>query len=427
MRHGIAVSLAGVLVFAATAAAAPARNGLIAFTTTVGPDGGGKGVVAVAADGSFRGRVFTSPANPDGYGPDIGGEWSPDGRRYAGSRLISRDDERGSYTTVDLFVIDADGSHFRWLTQTRNYEHEPRWSPNGRSLIYTVEPADPGTRRIDAIGSDGRSRRVVLDTAEEEFEPDWSPDGRRIVFRRLSIGAETDDLWTARTDGTDPRQLTSTRDPEAQPQWSPDGQQIAYVHYSQRSSGPLGLNPDFGGDIWLIRADGSDARRLTTDPFYAARPAWSPDGRRIAFVSARDAKDPSYDNTEIYTIAIDGSDETRVTTLAGADYVPSWAPVVTSARIEARRAVVSGGRARVIVSCFALAPRNCRGRVVLVRRGDVLARGVFRARKGQRVTAKAPLTRRGRAITRSRRRVLATAKVSAGGERSLRKVTLRRR
>ena len=91
-----------------------------------------------------------------------------------------------------------------------------------------------------------------------------SPDGRRLAFTAL------DRLWIANADGTEPRRVTSGDASEHYPAWSPDGRWIAYVTWDQD-----------GGHIRTIRPNGDDARRLTERPALFAAPAWSPDGERI--------------------------------------------------------------------------------------------------------------------------------------------------
>jgi len=109
-----------------------------------------------------------------------------------------------------------------------------------------------------------------------------------------------------------PRQLTTSPGDNASssfPAWSPDGRSIAFI-----------LAVDGNADIAIMEADGSDIRRLTTHPAADLYPTWSPDGRRIAFVSNRDG------NREIYVMNADGSDQHNLSNHAAFDSRPAWSP-----------------------------------------------------------------------------------------------------
>jgi Tol biopolymer transport system component len=93
------------------------------------------------------------------------------------------------------------------------------------------------------------------------------------------------------------------------PSWSPDGKKIAFVSYRNGHS-----------DIYIMNADGSDQTRLTDNPARDVEPSWSPDSRKIVFASDRDG------NFEIYTMNADGSSQTRLTDNSVKDGTPFWSP-----------------------------------------------------------------------------------------------------
>jgi Tol biopolymer transport system component len=143
--------------------------------------------------------------------------------------------------------------------------------------------------------SDGRERRLT--DGSRDYGSDWSPDGTRIVFDRESGSGS--DVVIANADGSDATVLTSGADPA----WSPDGTRIAYA--------------GDGGSIWVIGVDGSDAHPVTegaasasSDPTYHVtgqdapfdwNPAWSPDGRSIAYTRVAAHRSATTPNGEGHT------------------------------------------------------------------------------------------------------------------------------
>jgi TolB protein len=108
--------------------------------------------------------------------------------------------------------------------------------------------------------------------------------------------------------GVNVRQLT-TSGFHTQPRWSPRGDAIAYT---QRTGS--------GHEIWIVDADGSNARRLTNGGGDNTSPAWSPNGRHIAFQTNRNGR------WQIYAMLADGSVQEPLTKGAGESTSPSWSP-----------------------------------------------------------------------------------------------------
>jgi len=147
------------------------------------------------------------------------------------------------------------------------------------------------------------SPSVPLPTPESGIIP-----GHLVYMAR----AQEKDNWAIykmRADGSDPVRLTRTEANDTSPVWSPDGRRIAFV--SDR---------DGNREIYVMNADGNEQINLTHNSAEDWTPTWSPDGRQIAFASFRDG------NWELYVMNADGSEPQRLTRHPAADYAPSWSP-----------------------------------------------------------------------------------------------------
>ena len=178
-------------------------------------------------------------------------------------------------------------------------------------IAFISEPPDIGyCGTVWVMNPDGSGQRRLTNTPPrggvpgcgQETSHAWSPDGQQIAIVDWSPGTPT--IYVMNADGSGQRELTSDNASEKSPAWSPDGRQIAFL-----SSG-----------IRVVNADGRGLRRLTRKGWGDSAPAWSPDGRRIAFVSQRDG------NFEIYAINADGSGQRRLTRNAWRDSDPVWSP-----------------------------------------------------------------------------------------------------
>ena len=128
------------------------------------------------------------------------------------------------------------------------------------------------------------------------------------------------EIYVIGSDGSNSRRLTDHPAWAALPSWSPDGRHIAFV--SERGV----------SDIYVIGSDGSDRRNLTNDSHWDWSPSWSPDGRHIAFVSERG----SDGRAEIYVMESDGSNRRRLTDHPGPVGSPSWSPDGPTHRLRVR-------------------------------------------------------------------------------------------
>ena len=129
-------------------------------------------------------------------------------------------------------------------------------------------------------------------------------------------------------DGSGQTRITDDTHSDGEPAWSPDGRKIAFVSDRDGGVGPNQL----AGEIYTMNADGSAQTRLTNNPALDFAPAWSPDGTKIAFTTDRDG---SY---QIYTMNADGSQQTRVTQDPTDSTKPDWQPIPGPQRSDYKNA-----------------------------------------------------------------------------------------
>ncbi len=147
-------------------------------------------------------------------------------------------------------------------------------------------------------------RRLTRDSAGDG-EPAWSPDGRAIAFVSTRDGNR--EIYVMRSDGSEQRRLTRNGADDEWPRWS---------------RGRIVFQSDRGGDfdLYVMNADGTALRRLTALRGDERTPDWSPDGSLVAFASDHAG---SYD---LYTVRADGSELRRLTSDPGDDFAPAWSP-----------------------------------------------------------------------------------------------------
>ena len=210
-----------------------------------------------------------------------------------------------------IFSMTADGEEARLLVPRAG---QPVWSPDGTRIAFAIgqRPRGGGEPRssVWVADADGRNRKRVTRSARAS-SPAWSPDGTLIAF--VGDGG----IHVVRPDGTDERVLSFEPTLANDLSWSPSGRELA-------ADGGL-------GGLVAVRADGSGERRLTRQ-FNDAEPAWSPDGRWIAFTRShfapKDRRDLLGDHS-LHVVRADGTQERRLTSGAD-DFEPSWSPDSTS-------------------------------------------------------------------------------------------------
>jgi Tol biopolymer transport system component len=185
---------------------------------------------------------------------------------------------------AQVAMIKPDGSGFRELTKGPNNNGFPSLAPDGARVVYRTFGPDGDGLRIMNLSS---GAITTLTTGYDNF-PLWSPRGDLIMFSRIEAGDY--EVFTIRPDGSDVRRLTSTPGNDAHMGWSADGDQIVF------SSSRMGFKdevmytaaPQPYGELFIMRYDGSDVRQLTDNQWEDGTPAWRPmPGQRASVTPGR--------------------------------------------------------------------------------------------------------------------------------------------
>jgi len=236
---------------------------------------------------------------------------SPDGKwiAYALTSTDAEKDETGS----DIWMVSWDGRERVRLTSSADDETAPRFSPDGRYLAFLAARGDEKEkkkgRQVWLLDRRGGEAEKVTDLKGGVSDLQWSPDGARLVL--VAADPDPDD------------------DPETKEGWKCKTTPpivITRYHFKDDDSGYL---KSLYAHLVLFDLASRKAEALTSGPYNDSDPAFSPDGRRVAFVSARGPGDPDRtDNTDIFVVeAKAGATPLRLTTWPGPDSGrPAWSP-----------------------------------------------------------------------------------------------------
>ena len=226
--------------------------------------------IFVSSPGGGTGRLLV-----DGVPNAASATFSPDGTRMA----FWGDDSPDS-----LYVVNADGSALRQLTGDLwiGTNMPPAWSPDSDSIAFSTESGpnrqDEAIYVVDAAA--GGDPRPVGDApaAIRAFLPAWSPDGRWIAFIGVPVvGQDGLGIWLVRPDGTGARRLPTSKHIElAQPQWAPMRDRLRIAYAAIGSTG--------GQDVFVLDIVSDVETLISDEPGPERYPAWSPDGDRLTWL-----------------------------------------------------------------------------------------------------------------------------------------------
>lgn len=306
-------------------------------------------IYVMNADGSNVRRIVDDPEY------DVGPQWSPDGRKIVfmtgrngnfdvydmnadgtGQRNLTADYDRSDGAPVwsldghniafsrkidgkdQLFVMDSAGQNLKRVTHNSANNASPAWSPDGSKLIFQTD--QDGNWEIYVISVDGELAQLT-DDAADDLSPDWSPDGNRIAFSSNRNGKQH--IYVMNADGSSVVQITNSAGDDTEPSWSADGKRIVFTS-----------NRDGNSEIYVMNADGSNVKRLTDAPGADDNPRWSIDGK-ILFTSNREGQ------ADIYVMDDAGGNVTRLTTIGASR--ASWSPDGKKVAFVSRSSELIGG------------------------------------------------------------------------------------
>src|SRR4051812_23091819 len=259
----------------------------------------------------------------------------------------------GTALSGDIFAMPSFGLPQTQLTEVRADDAQSAGSPDGRRIAFKSRRNGNNELYVmNAAGSDetrltpaNPNPRPVLERPGDERYPSYSPDGSKSVFRGdhdLVDHSGDEELYLMNADGTGIVQLTHNDVFDSAPAFSPDGTKLAFE--SARDSGDALVL-----DIYVMDADGSDARRLTADPAHDEAPIWSPDGTKIAFTSERGG------SSDVWAMNADGSGLRRLTDDPSRDESPDWQaiPFATAGHVACGDVGLDRGAATSVVSAGA--------------------------------------------------------------------------
>jgi TolB protein len=304
--------------------ATPAPGGTIVFKRYLDPEQQRGVLVTIKGDGSAE-KQITNP-DPASDQPDV----SPDGRTIAFTR--------SGTTGAQVWTAGLDGSRLRRLdpkdidgTHSADERSDPAFSPDGSLVAFNrgwgdVDEAQDQIEFSEIYLMDGHGRHprpLTTITKGKPYSGDvgaasWSPDGRHVVVAHLTPVSESDihDLYIVSVPGGRARRLTPESLCAEDPNWSPDGKTILFRTVPPGEDAP-------GGELYTIHPDGSGMKQLTrsADGTLMLSAAYSPDGKWIVFSKGVGGNEP-----DLYVMKADGTDERRIAKSPLWDSRPTWGP-----------------------------------------------------------------------------------------------------
>jgi Tol biopolymer transport system component len=246
----------------------------------VGPGANAKAAgVAVGTPGSDTYDVIYKDPSRNILGP----QWSADGKQiifgigefaafFNGFHSEFMKPEDRAEGGAQVAIVNNDGTGFREITKGPNNNGFPSFAPDGERFVYRTFGPEGDGLRISNLRT-GESR--MLSKGYDNF-PLWSPRGDLIMFSGQVDGDY--EIYTIKPDGTGLKRLTNSRGNDAHMAWSPDGSHIVFTSTRMgfKDEAVYTDAPQPYGEIFVMRADGTDVQQLTDNQWEEGTPAWRP-------------------------------------------------------------------------------------------------------------------------------------------------------
>ena len=297
-----------------------------------------------------------------------------------GERLIFQSTWTGVSECDQMYTMNLDGSDLQLVSTGEGRTTCGFFFP-GREVIlfastHLVNPACPpppdrsqgyvwGLFDYDIFTRDLATGEVAQLTSSPGYDAEatLSPDGSTIVFTSTRSGDL--ELWTMNADGSSPRQLTNELGYEGGAFFSPDGSEIVYRAFRPENAEELadyeGLyaqNLVRGGrlEVYIMNADGSNVRQVTTNRSSNFAPYFHPDGQRIVFSSNQG--DPTGRSFQVYMINVDGTGEEQITNDGFFNSFPMFSPDGSQLMFSSDRGAPGPGEINVFLADWSDAPSS---------------------------------------------------------------------
>ena len=210
---------------------------------------------------------------------------------------------------TEIYEMNLGNRQTKQLTHLEREIGSPEISPDSKFIAFTYR-ASNNISQVWIMNRDGSDpHEFYSSSSQEAHDPTWSPDGTQILF---AMGrGENNKLYVIDFDGRDPQVVNDSIDTRGRSDWS-----ISNL-----------ITFDMGGpfqhDVYIMSIDGSNLNKFS-DGNNSQGASFSPDGKWIAFTAYTDVVNKNQASCEIYIIRVDGTDLRRLTNNSYCDYQPRW-------------------------------------------------------------------------------------------------------